>query len=61
MNECQDRGLNFAEASELVNEVAFPRSEEDEEQADEKYAFLRAADRMPTYAHQEDAGATGAC
>ncbi len=49
LGELLDRGLNLAEATELVNEVAFPPSEEDEELRDKEYEFLRAADRMPPY------------
>lgn len=51
MNECQDRGLNFAEASELVNEVAFPRSEEDEARLESQYAD--PGDKIPPYRQQD--------
>ncbi len=49
LGDLLDRGLNYAEATELVNEVVFPKSEEDEERLDKEYEFLRAADRMPPY------------
>ncbi len=45
--EYQDRGLNYAEATELVNEAAFPRSEEDEERYERQYAD--PGDKLPPY------------
>ncbi len=42
-----DQGLNYAEASELVNQVLSPMSEEDEERLDKEYEFLRVGDHLP--------------